>query len=85
MALQTEEGQQTARTALNDLREQMRKSSESFELEHRGLHAVSERVADLRNAVKECEARFAVLDAASQGTAAVTSQVKAAGEGIPRF
>ena len=69
-----------ARTALNDLREQMRKSSESFELEHRGLHAVSERVADLRNAVKECEARFAVLDAASQGTAAVTSQVKAAGE-----
>jgi hypothetical protein len=41
---------------------------------------VSERVADLRNAVKECEARFAVLDAASQGTAAVTSQVKAAGE-----
>jgi len=80
MAVQTEEGQQSARVALNDLREQMRKSSESFELEHRGLHAVSERVADLRNAVKECEARFAVLDAASQGTAAVTSQVKAAGE-----
>ena len=52
----------------------MRKSSESFELEHRGLHAVSERVADLRNAVKECEARFAVLDAASQGTAAVPAR-----------
>ena len=54
----------------------MRKSSESFELEHRGLHAVSERVADLRNAVKECEARFAVLDAASQGTAAVQARSK---------
>ena len=80
MALQTEEGQQSARTVLNDLREQMRKSSESFELENRGLHAVSERVADLRNAVKECESRFAVLDAASQGTAAVTAQVRSVGE-----
>ena len=58
----------------------MRKSSESFELENRGLHAVSERVADLRNAVKECESRFAVLDAASQGTAAVQAQVRSAGE-----
>ena len=61
-----------------DLREQMRKSSEGFELENRGLHAVSERVADLRGAVKECEARFAVLDAASQGAAAVQAQVRSA-------
>ncbi len=80
MAQQTEEAQQAARTSLNDLREQMRKSSESFELENRGLHAVSERVSDLRNAVKECESRFAVLDAASQGTASVTAQVRSAGE-----
>ncbi|HEX2217391.1 MAG TPA: hypothetical protein VHG35_01205, partial [Gemmatimonadales bacterium] len=80
MAVQTEEAQQSARQALNDLREQMRKSSESFELENRGLHAVSERVADLRNAVRECESRFAVLDAASQGTAAVQAQVRSAGE-----
>ncbi|HEY9506581.1 MAG TPA: hypothetical protein VIQ27_11455 [Gemmatimonadales bacterium] len=80
MATQTEEAQQAARQSLNDLREQMRKSSESFELENRGLHAVSERVADLRNAVKECESRFAVLDAASQGTAAVTAQVRSVGE-----
>jgi chromosome segregation ATPase len=74
---QAEEAQQSARQALTDLREQMRKSSEGFELENRGLHAVSERVADLRNAVKECEARFGVLDAASQGTAAVQAQVRA--------
>ncbi len=80
MAQQTEEAQQAARQSLHDLREQMRKSSESFELENRGLHAVSERVADLRNGVKECETRFAVLDAASQGTAAVTAQVRSAGE-----
>lgn len=80
MSQQTEEAQQAARQALNDLREQMRKSSESFELENRGLHAVSERIADLRNAVKECEARFAVLDAASQGAAAVQSQVRSLGE-----
>jgi chromosome segregation ATPase len=80
MATQTEEAQQAARAALSDLREQMRKSSESFELENRGLHAVSERVADLRNAVKECETRFAVLDAASQGTASVQAQVRNVGE-----
>ncbi len=80
MSQQTEEAQQAARQSLNDLREQMRKSSEGFELENRGLHAVSERIADLRNAVKECEARFAVLDAASQGAAAVQAQVRSLGE-----
>ena len=80
MSQQTEQAQQAARQSLHDLREQMRKSSENFELENRGLHAVSERVADLRNGVKECETRFAVLDAASQGTAAVTAQVRSAGE-----
>src|SRR5215210_3972417 len=77
-----EDAQQSARQALTDLKEQMRKSSEAFELEHRGLHAVSERIADLRNAVKECEARLAVLDAASQGTAAVQTQVRNVGEQI---
>ena len=79
-SLQNEHTLQVAKQALLDLREQMRKSSESFELENRGLHAVSERVADLRNAVKECEARFAVLDAASQGAAAVQAQVRALGD-----
>jgi chromosome segregation ATPase len=77
-----EDAQQSARQALTDLREQMRKSSEGFELEHRGLHAVSERIADLRNAVKDCEGRLAVLDAASQGTAAVQTQVRNVGEQI---
>jgi chromosome segregation ATPase len=77
-----EDAQQSARQALTDLREQMRKSSEGFELEHRGLHAVSERIGDLRNAVKECETRLAVLDAASQGAAAVQAQVRNAGEQI---
>jgi exonuclease SbcC len=80
-----EEAQQSARQALTDLREQMRKSSEGFELEHRGLHAVSERIADLRNAVKECEARLATLDAASQGTAAVQTQVRTVGEQISQL
>lgn len=74
---QAAEAQQSARQALTDMREQMRKSSEVFELENRGLHAVSERVADLRAAVKECEARFGVLDASSQGAAAVQAQVRA--------
>jgi DNA repair protein SbcC/Rad50 len=80
-----EDAQQSARQALTDLREQMRKSSEGFELEHRGLHAVSERIADLRNAVKECEARLATLDAASQGTAAVQAQVRSVGEQITQL
>jgi len=80
-----EDAQQSARQALTDLREQMRKSSEGFELEHRGLHAVSERIADLRNAVKECEARVATLDAATQGTAAVQAQVRSVGEQISQL
>ncbi len=80
MSQKIEDAQQSARQALTDVREQMRKSSEGFELEHRGLHAVSERIADLRNAVKECEARLTVLDAASQGTAAVQAQVRQVGE-----
>jgi DNA repair protein SbcC/Rad50 len=77
-----EEAQQSARQALTDLKEQMRKSSEGFELEHRSLHAVSERIADLRKAVKECETRLGELDAATQGTAAVQSQVRNVGEQI---
>ena len=79
LSQETESTQQAARQALTELREQMRKSSEGFELENRGLHAVSERVADLRNAVKDCEARFATLDAASQGAAAVQAQVRTLG------
>jgi exonuclease SbcC len=77
-----EDAQQSARQALTDLREQMRKSSEGFELEHRSLHAVSERIADLRKAVKECETRLGELDAASQGTAAVQNQVRNVAEQI---
>jgi exonuclease SbcC len=77
-----EDAQQSARQALTDLKEQMRKSSEGFELEHRSLHAVSERIADLRKAVKECETRLGELDAATQGTAAVQSQVRNVGEQI---
>jgi chromosome segregation ATPase len=77
-----EDAQQAARQALTDLKEQMRKSSEGFELEHRSLHAVSERIADLRKAVKECETRLGELDAATQGTAAVQSQVRNVAEQI---
>ena len=77
-----EDAQQAARQALTDLKEQMRKSSEAFELEHRSLHAVSERIADLRKAVKECEARLGELDVATQGTAAVQNQVRNVGEQI---
>ncbi|MFL5447974.1 MAG: hypothetical protein ACJ8AX_05460, partial [Gemmatimonadales bacterium] len=77
-----EDAQQSARQALTDVKEQMRKSSEAFELEHRSLHAVSERIADLRKAVKECEARLGELDVATQGTAAVQNQVRNVGDQI---
>src|SRR5207237_3715557 len=70
------------RQALTDMKEQRRKSSEGFELEHRSLHAVSERIADLRKAVKECETRLGELDVATQGTAAVQTQVRNVGEHI---
>ena len=58
-----EEAEQDATRALAELRETMQGSAERFELENRSLDAVSERIAELRSSVTECENRTTALGA----------------------
>lgn len=53
-----EQAEREATRALDGLREEMRTSTERFELETKSLDAVSERIADLRGGVGECEQRL---------------------------
>ena len=58
-----EEAEAEATRALAELRQTMQGSAERFELENRSLDAVSERIAELRSGVTECENRTAALGA----------------------
>ena len=55
-----------ASRTLGELRQTMRESVERFEVENRTLSAVSERIAELRSGLKECETRLGRLDDASR-------------------
>jgi len=57
-----EEAEREATRALDKLREEMRSSSERFEIGTRSLDAVSERIADLRAGVGDCEQRLTSLN-----------------------
>lgn len=63
---QVEEQERATRQKLSELGEQLRKATERFDLEHRGLETVSHRIADLRAAVKDCEDRTSRVDASSR-------------------
>ena len=63
---QLDEAERDAGRELAGLREEMRASAERFELENRSLDAASERVAELRGFVKECETRLEGLDATAR-------------------
>jgi chromosome segregation ATPase len=67
------------RDKLAELREELARSTEQVELEHRGLDAARERVADLREALRDCENRLATLDTSRQGLEAVQAQAQALG------
>ncbi len=71
-----DEAKQAALQSVADLREALRSSTARFELEHQGLDAVSERVADLRGAVTDCEGRFRTLQAWSNSLSTVQSQTR---------
>jgi chromosome segregation ATPase len=58
-----EDAEQSATRTLAELRETMQGSAERFELENRSLDAVSERIAELRSIVTECEGRTGALGA----------------------
>ena len=54
------------RTTLASLQEEVRRSTQSYELGQANLEAIDHRIADLRNGVTDFENRFRALDEASQ-------------------
>ena len=63
---QLDAAERDAARELATLREEMRASTDRFEFENRSLDATSERIAELRGIVGECEARVAGLDRTAQ-------------------
>ena len=73
-----EEAEQAAQQSLVSMREEMKSSAERFELENRSLDAVSERIVELRGALKDCESRLSTLDA----TARTLAETEARSRGL---
>ena len=71
---QVEERERATRQKLAELGEQLGKATERFDLEHRGLETVSERVTDLRAAVKACEHQMEELGPASRTVTEVATK-----------
>jgi chromosome segregation protein len=63
---QLDAAERDAARELATLREEMRASTERFEFENRSLDATSERIAELRGILGECETRVAGLDRTAQ-------------------
>ena len=89
---QVDEAARDAARELAALREEMRSSAERFELENKSLDAASERIAELRGYVNDCEKRFGAVDAAARlvsetdGRArALASQVTKTAEDVNRI
>jgi chromosome segregation ATPase len=61
-----EEAERDATRELINLRKEMTASTDRFELENRSLDAASERIAELRGFVKDCENRVEALDSTVQ-------------------
>jgi chromosome segregation protein len=57
-----ETSEQAAARELADLNERLRRNVERFELDNRGLENVSQRIADLRSSLTDCESRFVGLE-----------------------
>jgi DNA repair exonuclease SbcCD ATPase subunit len=69
-----DERTEAARQELASVTEETRKSIERFDFERRGMESVTQRVADLRAALSDCEARFRPLGQTGQTVAALESQ-----------
>ena len=87
-----EEAERDATRSLDSLREEMKASTERFELETRTLDAVSERIADLRGGVGNCEQRLSTMDDTARrvaemegNTRAVAAQVATVIEDVTRI
>jgi chromosome segregation ATPase len=73
---QVEWMEQGMKQGLADLQEKLSQSTERFELENRGLETVSQRIADLRSTVNDCETSFSTLDERSRVIAELRSQAE---------
>ena len=87
-----EEVEREATRSLDNLREEMRASTERFELETKTLDAVSERIADLRGGVTNCEQRLTTMDDTARrvgeiegNTRAVAAQLATVIEDVTRI
>jgi chromosome segregation protein len=95
IAAQQREIDEVAREAARELvglRDEMRSSAERFEMENKSLDAASERIAELRGYVNDCEKRFGGLDAAARLVAetdtkarVLASQVSKTAEDVNRI
>ncbi len=66
---QTERDSATQVARLAGIRDEIKGSLDRFDIEKRGLDAVNQRIADLRNALTEFERRFNELQSTGQGIA----------------
>ena len=73
---EVDEQERAMRQKLTDLQVELRQAAEHFDLEHRGLETVSERVADLRAGVATCEEQLKRLDPLPSRVTALTSTVE---------
>ena len=71
-----EDAERDATRTLDNLREEMRTSTERFELETKTLDAVSERIADLRGGVGECEQRLTSLNDTARRVAEIEGNTR---------
>jgi chromosome segregation ATPase len=71
---------QANRQDLAAVTDEAKKTIERFDFERRGIETVTQRVADLRAAVSDCESRFKALNGPSQAVGELVTQTQALGE-----
>lgn len=87
-----DDAEREAARELATLKEEMRSSAERFEIENRSLDAASERIAELRGFVKDCERRLSVIEETTRVVAdtderarGLASRVDSMGEDVSRI
>ena len=80
-----DEAERDATRELANLREEIRASTQRFELENRSLDATGERIAELRGLVNESEARVTKLDATLQTVAQIETRSQALASQLTHF
>jgi chromosome segregation ATPase len=74
---ETDEQSRAMRQDLDAVSDEMKKTVARFDFESRGMESVSQRVADLRGALSDCEGRFNALNEPSRAVGEIQSQARA--------